>query len=129
MNLETLYVRGSLIEGCMPKGIFKLLRLRNLYIGGHDGAHGWWIPCDSEEALENLQVLSVAGIKYDPEKHSLPVVPDMFPNVRKLKIHIIAQEPLLVSEVSFPDLHHLRHLEILRIGQRGVVGQRFFLEI
>jgi hypothetical protein len=33
MNLETLYVSGHLKEGCMPKGIFKLLRLRNLYIG------------------------------------------------------------------------------------------------
>jgi hypothetical protein len=112
-NLETLYVGGRRIKGlCLPKGIFKLQRLRNLYRLPYGCL---LIPCDSEETLGSLQVLSVARINYDPQ-NSLPVVPDKFPNVRKLKIKIDRTSLLTCGQVSFPDLHHLRHLEILRIG-------------
>jgi hypothetical protein len=120
-NLVTLCINcvgGS--NKYLPKDIFKLQRLRNLYLFG-----GWWLPWDSEGVLWNLQVLSILSINYDPENHRFLVVPEKFPNVRHLKMLIDRPSTLEAGheEDSFPSLHHLAHLEKLEIQNCGMLAR------
>ncbi|XP_059462094.1 putative disease resistance RPP13-like protein 3 [Corylus avellana] len=117
-NLQTLHIVARLIDPCesvcLPKVIFKLQSLRNLYL-----PEWWTLPCDSEEALGNLKVLSMVSIDYHKNR-SFPSGLDKFPRVRKLKIQILGTAmPEIKEIVSFPSLHHLAHLEILRIVSWG----------
>jgi hypothetical protein len=119
-NLETLYVQSNVSKPCLPKGIFKLKRLRNLYLRG-EGVFSFE-PCDSEEALGSLKVLSGPTIYYDPQNRRFPAILEKFPNVRKLKILIVEEKQRDHDDevVSIPSLHHLAHLEILTIRTRGI---------
>lgn len=103
----------------MPKGIFKLQRLRNLYL-----SNGCSLPWDSEGVLWNLQVLSILAINYDSKNHRFLVVPEKFPNVRHLKTLIYRPSTLEAGheEDSFPSLHHLAHLETLKIRNCGMLA-------
>ncbi|XP_059430386.1 putative late blight resistance protein homolog R1B-17 [Corylus avellana] len=122
-NLETLYVKGSLTDrSCLPNGIFRLKRLRNLYLS--DRLPLPFIrkkrlssPWDSKEALGKLEVLSIAFLLYDRQKKSFPVVLGKFPNVRKLKIQFewCSFDFVWQAPNVFPCLRYLNHLEILRI--------------
>jgi hypothetical protein len=103
----------------LPKGIFKLQRLRNLYL-----SNGCSLPWDSEGVLWNLQVLSILAINYDSKNHRFLVVPEKFPNVRHLKTLIYRPSTLEAGheEDSFPSLHHLAHLEKLKIRNCGMLA-------
>jgi hypothetical protein len=123
-NLTNLVTLWANILGTsnkyLPKGIFKLQRLRNLYL-----SEGWSLPWDSEGVLWNLQVLSILTINYDPKNHSFLVLPEKFPNLRHLKMLIYRPSTLEAGheEDSFPCLHHLAHLETLKIlNCRMLVG-------
>ncbi|XP_059462093.1 toMV resistance protein Tm-2(GCR236)-like [Corylus avellana] len=123
-NLETLYVEGNTSVQCLPKGIFKLKCLRNLYLPGWgDGFYSGCLfePCDSEEALGKLQVLSGATIYYDPQNRIFPAILEKFPNVRKLKTRIVDKKHRGDGKevLYIPSLHHLAHLEILHITSDG----------
>jgi hypothetical protein len=120
-NLETLYVQSN-IESTLrlPKGIFKLKRLRNVYLRGGEGVFSFE-PCDSEEALGSLKVLSGPKIYYDSQNRRwFPAWLEKFPNVRKLDIEITDEESF--KAVPMPSMHHLAHLEILKITHSTFLG-------
>jgi hypothetical protein len=120
-NLVTLCANG--VGGSnryLPKGIFKLQRLRNLYLSDHR----WSLPWNSKGVLWNLQVLSSLAINYDPKNHRFLVVPEKFPNVRELVMFIDRPSTLEAEheEGSFPSLHHFAHLEAIEIRNCGMLA-------
>ncbi|KAK4562860.1 hypothetical protein RGQ29_005367 [Quercus rubra] len=107
-NLETLDLRNSERTNykikCLPKGIWKLQKLRHLYLDGPTS-----LPTtDNTVTLPNLQVLTGIAINEDIESLFAKA---RFPNVRKLELHSIrwTESGLLSS------LHPLRHLQTLKI--------------
>ena len=101
-NLETLDMRASTIQ-CLPVGIWKLQKLRNLYLDGPTT-----LPSiDNGAALPNLQVLT--GIILDPDTESL-FAKDKFPNVRVLGLRSL---PWGTSGL-LSCLHPLLHLQTLK---------------
>ena len=105
--LETLDVRRSNLA-CLPIGIWKLQRLRNLYMLGpvHFPA-----PLDTDnKALNKLQVLST--IQFDLKTATL-MGQGKFPSVKKLGIYCSG---IKCREWGFlPNLQHLSHLQTLKI--------------
>ena len=107
-NLETLDLRNSERTNykikCLPKGIWKLQKLRHLYLDGPTS-----LPrTDNTVTLPNLQVLTGIAINKDIESLFAKA---RFPNVRKLELHSIrwTESGLLSS------LHPLRHLQTSKI--------------
>ncbi|KAM4098899.1 hypothetical protein ACJW30_07G114400 [Castanea mollissima] len=81
-NLETLDMRNSTgITKCLPKGIWKLQRLRHLYL---DGPTSLPRTKKNTAALPNLQVLTGIAINEDTESH---LAKARFPNLRKLGLY------------------------------------------
>ncbi|KAL4615662.1 hypothetical protein ACB092_07G143100, partial [Castanea dentata] len=107
-NLETLDMRNSIgITKCLPKGIWKLQRLRHLYL---DGSTSLPRTRNNTAALPNLQVLTGIAINEDTESHFAKV---RFPNLRKLGLYSseVAESGILSS------LRPLCHLQTLKIAQ------------
>ena len=101
-NLETLDMRNSRLK-CLPKGLWKLQKLRHLYLDGPIS-----LPrTDNEEALPNLQVLT--GIAMNQDTVNL-FGKSTFPNVRKLGLYSSREESGLLSS-----LHPLCYLQTLKI--------------
>ncbi|KAM3695234.1 hypothetical protein ACJW30_07G114600 [Castanea mollissima] len=102
-NLETLDLRDSIIER-LPLGIWKLQKLRHLYMNGRTS-----LPrTDNEVGLPNLKVLT--GIDLNENTESL-FAKGRFPKVRKLRLHSSSwRVPKLLSS-----LHPMRHLHTLKI--------------
>ena len=96
-NLETLDMRKYNMK-CLPKGIWKLQKLRHLYLNGPASLPG----TDNEVALPNLQVLT--GIVLNQHTESL-FAEVRFPNLRKLEFSGI---------FSFPSIHPMSHLQTLK---------------
>uniref|UniRef100_A0A7N2MZ65 4-hydroxy-3-methylbut-2-enyl diphosphate reductase n=1 Tax=Quercus lobata TaxID=97700 RepID=A0A7N2MZ65_QUELO len=91
-------------EEILPKGIWKLQKLRHLYLDGPTS-----LPrTDNTVTLPNLQVLTGIAINKDIESLFAKA---RFPNVRKLELHSIrwTESGLLSS------LHPLRHLQTMKI--------------
>uniref|UniRef100_A0A7N2MYW3 NB-ARC domain-containing protein n=1 Tax=Quercus lobata TaxID=97700 RepID=A0A7N2MYW3_QUELO len=104
-NLETLYIRNSIIES-LPKGLWKLQKLRHLYLNGPTSLPG----TDNEEGLPNLQVLT--GIALNHYTESL-FAKARFPNLRKLGLCSFESRLLILSLSSIHPLHHLQTLKFL----------------
>nr|POE99643.1 putative disease resistance protein [Quercus suber] len=105
-NLETLDMRNSEIKR-LPKGIWKLQKLRHLYLDGPT-----YLPRpDKEAGLPNLQVLT--GISLDYDKTESLFVQARFPNLRKLGFYGLHAPPSLVLTLS--SIHPLRHLQTLKL--------------
>ena len=105
-NLETLDMRNSTVKiKCLPKGIWKLQRLRHLYL---DGPTSLPRTKKNTEALPNLQVLTGIAINEDTESHSAKA---RFPSLRKLGSYSSrgVQSGILSS------LRPLCHLQTLKI--------------
>ncbi|KAK7853407.1 putative late blight resistance protein like protein r1b-8 [Quercus suber] len=111
-NLETLDMRNfdSAKEGekstkqCLPKGIWKLQKLRHLYMDGPTS-----LPRTRNQAgLPNLQVLT--GIAIDQDSESL-FARARFPNVRKLGLFSLKA----VDSELLSSLHPLHELQTLKI--------------
>lgn len=102
-NLQTLDMRNSKIE-CLPKGIWKLQKLRHFYLDGPTS-----LPItDNEAALPNLQVLT--GIALNHNTESL-LAKARFPNLRKLGLYSSRE----VKSGLLSSIHPLRHLQTLKI--------------
>ena len=100
-NLETLDMRDSRII-CLSKGIWKLQKLRHLYLDGPTS-----LPrTDNEAGLPNLQVLS--GKAIDKGSASL-FTKARFPIVRKLYLYSLGVAGLWSS------IHLLSRLQTLKI--------------
>jgi hypothetical protein len=114
-NLETLVIEGRrFLLDCRVSGIFKLQRLRNLYLDR------FVLPYQLDEVLWNLQVLSTSTSWHDGEQ-TFAVTLDKFPCVRELKIRFI-DKCLNLEEVNkaidfLEGLHHLRYLQKLKIEE------------
>ena len=111
-NLETLDMRNfkSAKEGgkskipCLPKGIWKLQKLRHLCMDGPIS-----LPrTRNEEALPNLQVLT--GIAINQHSESL-FAKARFPNVRKLGLFSVKE----VDSERLSSLRPLHELQTLKI--------------
>ncbi|KAK7851952.1 putative late blight resistance protein like protein r1b-16 [Quercus suber] len=111
-NLETMDMRNfdSAKEGgkstiqCLPKGIWKLQKLRHLYMDGPTS-----LPRTGNQAgLPNLQVLT--GIAIDQDSESL-FAKARFPNVRKLGLFSLKA----VDSELLSSLHPLHELQTLKI--------------
>nr|POE99642.1 putative disease resistance protein [Quercus suber] len=107
-NLETLDLRNSERTNykikCLPKGIWKLQKLRHLYLDGPTS-----LPrTDNTVTLPNLQVLTGIAINEDIESLFAKA---RFPNVRKLELHSIRW----TESGLFSSLHPLLHLQTLKI--------------
>ncbi|XP_030942866.1 putative disease resistance RPP13-like protein 3 [Quercus lobata] len=104
-NLETLDMRNSTTSiKRLPKGIWKLQKLRHLYLDGP--TH---LPkTNNKVALPNLQVLT--GIAVNEDNLSL-FAKASFPLVRKLGLHSLRQ----VQSEILSSLHPLCHLQTLKI--------------
>ncbi|XP_050262775.1 late blight resistance protein R1-A-like [Quercus robur] len=106
-NLETLDMRNSTVETkCLPKGIWKLQRLRHLYMDGQTS-----LPRTEKNtaALPNLQVLTGIAINEDTESHFAKA---RFPNLRKLGL---MSPPSGVESGLLSSLCPLCHLQTLKI--------------
>ena len=102
-NLETLDMRTSTIK-CLPKGVWRLKKLKHLYLGGPTS-----IPRTKKKDLPNLQLLTGIAINQDTE--SL-LANARFPNVKKLGLHSSrGLESTLLS-----NLHPLSHLQTLKMN-------------
>jgi len=104
INLETLNMKGTFLN-CLPKEIWKLRRLRNLYVSGPVS-----LPNDLDpevEVLGNLQVLSTVSLK---PQSSLRI-----PNVRKLGLWFASDESNTEVVDAVKSLHHLHRLRTLKI--------------
>ncbi|KAF3951452.1 hypothetical protein CMV_022894 [Castanea mollissima] len=107
-NLETLDMRNStVITKCLPKGIWKLQRLRHLYL---DGSTSLPRTRNNTAALPNLQVLTGIAINEDTESHFAKV---RFPNLRKLGLYSSEWAELGILS----SLRPLCHLQTLKISQ------------
>ncbi|KAM3743049.1 hypothetical protein ACB098_07G115800 [Castanea mollissima] len=103
-NLETLDMRNSKIE-CLPKGIWKLTKLRHLYL---DGPLSLPITDNCEAVLPNLQVLTGIDLNRDTERLLEKV---RFPNLRKLGLYSSRE----VESGLLSSIHCLCHLQTLKI--------------
>ncbi|KAK7834657.1 putative late blight resistance protein like protein r1b-14 [Quercus suber] len=102
-NLETLDMRNSIIER-LPRGIWKLQKLRHLYMKGKTS-----LPrTDNKAGLPNLEVLT--GIDLNENTESL-FAKGRFPKVRKLRLHSSGWR---ISKL-LSSLHPMRHLHTLKI--------------
>ncbi|XP_030925624.1 putative disease resistance protein At1g50180 [Quercus lobata] len=105
-NLETLDMRNSEIKR-LPKGIWKLKKLRHLYLDGPT-----YLPRpDNEAGLPNLQVLTGISLNYDKTESLFAQA--RFPNLRKLGFYGLHAPPSLVLTLS--SIHPLRHLQTLKL--------------
>nr|POE85020.1 putative disease resistance protein [Quercus suber] len=105
-NLETLDMRSSIIES-LPKGLWKLLKLRHLYLNGPTSLPG----TDNEEGLPNLQVLT--GIALNHYTESL-FAKARFPNLRKLGLCSSSVQESRLLILSLSSIHPMRHLQSLK---------------
>ncbi|KAK9988149.1 hypothetical protein SO802_028388 [Lithocarpus litseifolius] len=104
-NLETLDMRNSQIK-CLSKGIWKLQKLRHLYLDGPT-----YLPrTDNEAGLPNLQVLTGIALNHDTESLFSKA---RFPNLRKLGLYTLYALESFVLSLS--NIHPLRHLQTLKI--------------
>ena len=102
-NLETLDMRDSIIQR-LPRGIWKLQKLRHLYLDGRTV-----LPItDNDAALPNIQGLTGIAVNQDIENL---IAKGGFPNVRKLGLY---SSGALKSEL-LSSLHPLSHLRTLKI--------------
>ncbi|XP_030941901.1 putative late blight resistance protein homolog R1B-8 [Quercus lobata] len=105
-NLETLDMRNSTVRTkCLPKGIWKLQRLRHLYL---DGPTSLPRTKKNTAALPNLQVLTGIAINEDTESHFAKA---RFPNLRKLGLY----SSRWVESGILSSLRPLCHLQTLKI--------------
>ncbi|KAL4615660.1 hypothetical protein ACB092_07G142800 [Castanea dentata] len=107
-NLETLDMRNSTMKTkCLPKGIWKLQRLRHLYMDGPTS-----LPKTKKKtaALPNLQFLTGIAINEDTESHFAKA---RFPNLRKLGLYSSRG----VESGILSSLRPLCHLQTLKIYQ------------
>ncbi|XP_075673146.1 disease resistance protein RPP13-like [Castanea sativa] len=104
-NLETLDMRNStMTTKCLPKGIWKLQRLRHLYLDAPTS-----LPrTENTAALPNLQVLTGIAINEDTKGHFAKA---RFPNLRKLGLY----SSRWVESGILSSLHPLCHLQTLKI--------------
>jgi hypothetical protein len=117
-NLETLFIESAnhLLNHPLT-WIFKLQRLRNLYLQGFHP-----LPYQLDEVLWNLQVLSASTFWY-VGKPTFAVALDKFPCLRELTIRFIYKGFGFfvrdeIKAVEFLEgLHQLRYLQILRIEE------------
>ncbi|XP_030941879.1 putative late blight resistance protein homolog R1B-13 [Quercus lobata] len=106
-NLETLDMRNSTVETkCLPKWIWKLQRLRHLYL---DGPTSLPRTKKNTTALPNLQVLT--GIAINEEDTESHFAKARFPNLRKLGLY----SSRLVESGILSSLLPLCHLQTLKI--------------
>ena len=110
-NLETLDMRNSKRKNsaikCLPKGIWKLQRLRHLYLDGPTS-----LPrIKNTTALPNLQVLTGIAINEDTKSLFAKV---KFPNVRKLGLYSLKSTESDLLSSLYP-LHHLQTLKICNL--------------
>ena len=97
---------------CLPKGIWKLQRLRHLYLDRQTS-----LPRTKKNtaALPNLQVLTSIDINEDTASHFAKA---RFPNLRKLGLYSGREESGILSS-----LRPLCHLQTLKIDElRGFSG-------
>ncbi|KAB1202000.1 Disease resistance protein RPP13 [Morella rubra] len=109
MNLETLDLRGTRLKH-LPEGIFNLQRLRNLYL-----SRPLPLPKPSDrdfKPLWNLQVLST--VSFDSENVYL-IADGKLPKLRKLGLCFQSDEGVSNAVDVLASLHHLRHLQTLKI--------------
>ncbi|XP_023921046.2 putative inactive disease susceptibility protein LOV1 [Quercus suber] len=109
-NLETLDMRSSTLKSkCLPKGIWKLQKLRHLYLDGPTS-----LPKAGNKAgLPNLQVLTGIAMNQDTDCF---FVKTKFPNLRKLGLYPSrGEESELLS--SFLPWRHLQTLKIYKSCQ------------
>ncbi|KAM4089001.1 hypothetical protein ACB094_07G116200 [Castanea mollissima] len=107
-DLETLDMRNSTVKTiCLPKGIWKLQRLRHFYL---DGSTSLPRTRNNTAALPNLQVLTGIAINEDTESHFAKA---RFPNLRKLGLH----PSRWVDSGILSSLRPLCHLQTLKISQ------------
>ena len=105
-NLETLDMRNSEIK-CLPVGIWKLQKLRHLYLDGPT-----YLPStDNEAGLPNLQVLT--GVSLDCYKTDGLFALARFPNLRKLEFYGLDVQWSLILKLS--SILPLRHLQTLKL--------------
>uniref|UniRef100_A0A7N2LM41 Uncharacterized protein n=1 Tax=Quercus lobata TaxID=97700 RepID=A0A7N2LM41_QUELO len=109
-SLETLDARRC-TQKFLPTEIWKLQRLRILYLLGPVTIPA---PVDTDvEALRCLQVLST--IVVDAQTASF-IIQGKFPNLRKLGIcYTLRNAAKVRPQEALASLHHLRHLENLKI--------------
>ena len=110
-NLETLDMRNSTVKTIsLPKGIWKLQRLRHLYLDGPTS-----LPRTKKKtaALPNLQVLTGIAINEDTENHFAKA---RFPNLRKLGLY---SSRWVASGIlsSLRPLCHLQTMKIYRLSE------------
>ena len=111
-NLETLVIEGSghFEINFLARSIFKLRRLRNLYLDR-------LVPLayQLDEVVWNLQVLCTSTCWCDGEQ-TFAVALDKLPCVRELKIRFIRNLGEAKKAVDFLEgLHHLRYLQTLKM--------------
>ena len=104
LYLETLDARGSTLK-CLPIEIWKLQRLRNLYLYGLE--QSFPLPSDTDVGLKELKILSTVTvtITVDPQ-----IMFKLLPNLIKL-----GMEPEFQSGGTLESLRHLEKLEALKI--------------
>jgi hypothetical protein len=110
-NLETLDMRGSKFLTRLPKGIWKLRRLRNLYMYGAVSLPNHLDP--NITAMENLRVLSTIS----PNQEIVRRISSgqIFPNLTKFGIWFASSENHSELVEVFNCLQGLRSLQTLKI--------------
>ena len=99
-------MRNSEIK-CLPMGIWKLQKLRHLYLDGPT-----YLPStDNEAGLPNLQVLT--GVSLDCYKTDSLFAQARFPNLRKLEFYGLDVQRSLILKMS--SILPLRHLQTLKL--------------
>jgi Leucine-rich repeat (LRR) protein len=109
INLETLDFRGTFLN-CLPEGIWMLPHLRNLYMSGPVSLPDNLDP--DVKPFSSLQTLSTVSL--NPQS-DCPIVEAKLPNLRKLGIWFAADESNNKVVDVLNCLHHLDHLQILKI--------------
>ena len=95
---------STMTTKCLPKGIWKLQRLKHLYLDAPTS-----LPkTDNTAALPNLQVLTGIAINEDTKSHFAKA---RFPNLRKLGLY----SSRWVESGILSSLHPLCHLQTLKI--------------
>jgi hypothetical protein len=110
-NLETLDMRGSKFLTRLPKGIWKLRRLRNLYLYGAVS-----LPNHLDRnirAMENLRVLSTISPNLEIVRRISSG--EIFPNLTKFGIWFASSENHSELVDIIKCLHYLSHLRTLKI--------------
>ncbi|XP_030941906.1 late blight resistance protein R1-A-like [Quercus lobata] len=114
-NLETLDMRNFEIK-CLPKGIWKLKKLRYLYLNGPTS-----LPrTDNKAGLPNLQVLT--GIDLNLNSMRL-FARARFPNLRKLGLRSASGRFIDIDSVvlSLSSIYPLRHLQTLKLCEFMII--------